>query len=145
MTKISEAIKYYESIRKKTGIVPYPTSKFTGDRLAFYTDVTIKFVDGKMIVELTRDKCLDDLYLGDSDASAKIQTLALIQDAIGDVYLTDEYLKAYMSGLKSFPFKTPYERKLQKVRIIYELSKDAKMTTEELLALIQLYHSGAYS
>ncbi len=145
MTKTSEAIKYYESIREKTGIVPYPTSEFTGDRLAFYTDVTIKLVDGKMVVEPTRDKCLDDLYLGDSDASAKIQTLAFIQEAIGDVDLTDEYLKAYMSGLKSFPFKTPYERKIQKARIIYELSKDTEITTEELLTLIHLYHSGAYS
>lgn len=106
MTKISEAIKYYESIKPKTDF---------------------------------------DAYFGDSHASAKIQTLSLIQEAIGDVDLTDEYLKAYIYGLKSFPFKTPYEMMIQKVRTIYELSKDAKMTTEELLTLMDLYHRGAYS
>lgn len=145
MTKISEAIKHYESFRKKIGIVSYPTPKIPRGRLSFYTDVTIKFVDGKLDIKPIKDICLDDLYLGDPDVSAKIQTLTLIQEAIGDVDLTDKYLKAYMQSLKSFPFKTPYERKLQKVRIIYELSKDTKMTTEELLTLIQLYHSGAYT
>ena len=106
MTKISEAIKYYESIKPKTEF---------------------------------------DSYFGDPYTSAKIQTLTLIQDAIGDVDLSEEYLKAYIYGLKSFPYKTPYERMIQKVRIIYDLSKDTQITTEDLLTLIGYYHSGAYS
>ena len=106
MTKISEAIKYYESVEPKTEF---------------------------------------DSYFKDSHASAKIYTLKFIQEAIGDVDLTDDYLKAYMYGIGSFPFKTPYERKIQKVRIIYELSKDAEMTIDELLALMKFYHAGAYS
>lgn len=106
MTKISEAIKYYESVRPKTEF---------------------------------------DSYFGDSYASAKIYTLKFIQEAIGDVDLTDDYLKAYMYGIGSFPFQTPYERKIQKVKMIYELSKDAEMTIDELLTLMHLYHSGAYS
>ena len=60
MTKISEAIKYYESVRPKTEF---------------------------------------DSYFGDSYASAKIYTLKFIQEAIGDVDLTDDYLKAYMYGI----------------------------------------------
>ena len=106
MTKISEAIKYYESTKPKTEF---------------------------------------DSYYGDSYASEKIQTLTLIQESIGDVDLTVDYLKAYLYGLKKFPFKTPYEKKVKKVRMIYELSKDADMTVDELLTLIELYHSGAYS
>lgn len=106
MTKISEAIKYYESIKPKTEF---------------------------------------DSYFADPYTSAKIQTLSLIQKAIGDVDLTEEYLKAYIYGFKSFPFKTPYERMVEKVRIIYELSKDTKMTIDDLLTLIKYYHRGAYS
>ena len=106
MTKISEAIKYYESI--------CPETEF-------------------------------DSYFGDSHAYEKIQTLALMKKSIGDVDLTDDYLKAYMYGLKPIPFYTPYERLIQKVRIIYEISKDADMTVKELIILIELYHAGAYS
>lgn len=106
MTKISEAIKYYESINPKTDF---------------------------------------DSYFGDSYASLKIQTLSLMQKALGDVDLTDDCLKAFIYGFKSFPFKTPYDEMIQKVRIIYELSKDTKMKIEELLTLIELYQIGAYS
>ncbi len=105
MTKISEAIKHYESIK--------PQTKF-------------------------------DSYFGDPFVSTKIYTLKLIQEAIGDVDFTDDYLKAYVYGMSSFPFQTSYERKIQKIRLIYELSKDTKMTIDELLTLMKFYHAGTY-
>ena len=105
MTKISEAIMYYESIKPKTDF---------------------------------------DAYFGDSHASSKIQTLSLIKEALGDVEISDDHLKAYIYGLRSFPFKTPYERELQEVRIIYELAKDTQMTAKDLITLIDHYDVGAY-
>ena len=143
MTKISEAIKYYESIIKQVGVVTIPTPEFKlrCDRLR-----ELLCSDGKKITKpITQEKKLHEIYLGEPDAAAKLATLTLIQEAIGDVELSEEHLKVFVCGLKSFPFKTPYERKLQKVRTIYELSQGTKMTTEELLTLMQLYHSGAYS
>ncbi|MEE3343804.1 MAG: hypothetical protein VZS44_06925 [Bacilli bacterium] len=106
MTKISEVIKYCESIKNEKEF---------------------------------------DKYLMEPRLSSIKYTLSLIKEAIGDVELTEEYIKAYIYGFKSFPYKTPYERKIQKIRIIYELTKDTKMKPEDLSTLIDLYHRGTYS
>ena len=93
---------------------------------------------------ISQEKKLHDIYLGEPNAAAKCGTLTLIQEAIGDVDLSEEYLEVFMSSLK-FPFKTPYERKLQKISLIYGLTKDIEITPEDFYTLIDLYHSGAYS
>ena len=143
MTRISETIKYYERIAKKIGVVTMPTHEFKlrCDRIR-----DMLHSDSKMIAkETSYEQRISDLYLGEPQVHAKIEALKLIKEAIGDVDLTDEYLKIFIYGFKSFPFNTPYEKMLQKVRLIYELSKDTKMKTEDLSILIDLYHSGAYT
>ena len=141
MTKISEAIEYYESIAKKIGVVMEPTQEF---KLRSDQIRELLRHDSEMIVGAkSYEQKIFDLYLGEPHVHAKISTLKLMQEALGDVDLSEEYLKVFISEFMSFPFKTPYERQIEKVRIIYSLSKDTEMTTEELTTLSQLYDSGS--
>ena len=106
MKKISELIKYYESIKRDS------------DFEAYFTDI---------------------------NADSKINALKLMMEAIGDVSLPEEYLKAFMYELRIHSMWKSHLEDIEKIKILYELCKDVEMKTADLRDLIKCYKRGPYT
>lgn len=85
-----------------------------------------------------------DEYFKDQYSLRKVADLKIILDAIGDVDLPQEYIKVFLYELFHVGFKPDYEQVREKIRLIYELCSDVKMTREELVILFTFYSHGVY-
>ncbi|MBR6690666.1 MAG: hypothetical protein IKL65_04985 [Bacilli bacterium] len=103
------------------------------EQIKYYEHLTLK----------SKDKI--DSYFEDPYIYRKIEDLKLMQDAIGDVELTDDYIKVFLYELFDVGFKPDYDKIIEKIKIIYELSKDTELTREELITLFTFYQHGVYS
>ena len=80
----------------------------------------------------------------DEDAQlAIIEKLKDIQKAIGDVTMEEEVLSRFM-GISCYRYET-YMQYMKKIRILYELFKDEKMSNDDLGLLIACYEEGPYN
>jgi hypothetical protein len=81
----------------------------------------------------------------DEDAQlATIEKLKDIQKAIGDVTMEEEVLSRFMGISCCYRYET-YMQYMKKIRILYELFKDEKMSIDDLGLLIACYEEGPYT
>ena len=105
MIKLSELIKFYESLKPE------------GEMLMFFDET--KYWS-------TIDKLKD------------------IMKAIGDVTMEKEYFIKFLDVSHILRYETDMEY-MKKIRILYELCKDIKMSTDDLGVLISFYQEGPYT
>ena len=85
-----------------------------------------------------------DDYFQDQYALRKVSDLKIMLDAIGDVDLPEDYIRVFLYELFHVGFKPDYEKICEKIKIIYELCKDVKISREGLMTLFTFYSQGVY-
>jgi hypothetical protein len=83
------------------------------------------------------------LFFDEDSQLDTIEKLKDIQKAIGDVTMEEEVLSRFM-GISHYRYET-YMQYMKKIRILYELFKDEKMSIDDLGLLIACYEEGPYT
>ena len=93
------------------------------------------------------DPILDsyDLQFFVSEIDYRIDTLKEMYEALGDVSLREDYLRAFMFELRRIPTGVTHMEFMKEIRILYELCKDIDLSIDDLRLLIACYLEGPYT
>lgn len=85
-----------------------------------------------------------DTYFSDPYVLRKVSDLKIMLSVLGDIELSEDYMKVFLYELSKVPYKTSYEELCEMIRIIYGLSSDLGLKREDLVSLFTYYHQGVY-